>query len=65
MGSGFYAALRTILLEHGCTLLRQGKGSHQVWYSPITKVPVTISVTVNSRHTANDILKQAGIGKRF
>ena len=61
MGSGYYAQLRSILRDHGCTLMRR----HEVWYSPITKVPVTISVTVNNRHTANGILKQAGIGKRF
>ena len=65
MGSGYYVQLRTILRNHGCTLARQAKGSHEIWYSPITKIPVTISVTVNSRHTANGILKQAGIDKRF
>lgn len=25
------------LKQHGCELVRQGQGSHQIWYSPITK----------------------------
>lgn len=24
------------LIKAGCYLLRQGKGSHEIWYSPIT-----------------------------
>ncbi|MDR2208329.1 MAG: type II toxin-antitoxin system HicA family toxin [Azoarcus sp.] len=65
MGSGYYAQLCAILRNHGCTLTRQAKGSHEIWYSPITKIPVTISVTVSSRHTANGILKQAGIDQKI
>jgi len=65
MGSGFYAQLRVILLENGCARVRHGKGSHEVWFSPITKRTFPISVTVNSRYTANEILKQAGIDKHF
>jgi hypothetical protein len=44
---------------------RQGKGSHEVWFSPITKRTFSVAVTINSRHTANEVLKQAGIDKRF
>jgi predicted RNA binding protein YcfA (HicA-like mRNA interferase family) len=65
VGSGFYAQLRDILRAHGCSVVRQGKGSHEVWRSPITKRTFPVAVTVNNRHTANEILKQAGIGKRF
>ena len=60
-----YKDLRKILLEHGCAFARQASGSHEQWWSPITKLHVTVAVTVKSRHTANAVLKQAGIGKRF
>jgi len=65
MGSGFYAQLRSVLIAHRCILARQGKGSHEVWFSPITQRTFAVAVTVNSRHTANEVLKQAGIDKRF
>ena len=65
MGQGYYAELKKLLGENGCSVIRQGKGSHEIWYSPHTPKPVTVSVTVNSRNTANAILKQAGINKKL
>ena len=65
MGRGYYDQIKGLLLAHGCRLMRQGKGSHEIWYSPHTPKPVTVSVTVNSRNTANAILKQAGINKKL
>jgi len=65
MGSGCYAKLRKILLEHGCFFHRQGGGSHEIWFSPITNRTVSVAVTVASRHTANTILKEAGINKKL
>lgn len=37
MAPQFDRPLRELLRKSGCTLARQGKGSHEVWYSPITK----------------------------
>ena len=34
--------VREILKEHGCYFVRHGKGDHDIWYSPITNVNVTI-----------------------
>jgi len=65
MGSGYYAPLRNILLTHGCFFVRQGKGSHEIWQSPITKNRFPVPVTVASKNTANAILKEAGISQRF
>ena len=65
MGSGFYQQLRDILLANGCSLVRQGKGSHEVWHSPICKRTFPVAVTVQSRHTANGILKDAGITQKI
>lgn len=61
MGSGFYPQLRALLLQHGCVMIRQGKGSHEFWESPINGARFPVAVTVNTRNTANAILKQAGI----
>jgi predicted RNA binding protein YcfA (HicA-like mRNA interferase family) len=65
MGSGFYPVLRGILLAHGCTFVRHGKGSHELWQSPINGRTFPVSVTIMSRHLANEILKQAGIKQRI
>jgi ribosomal protein L16/L10AE len=53
------------LLAHGCERIRQGKGSHEIWYSPINKARFPVAVTVENRHTANGILKQAGIDRKL
>ncbi|VEH66650.1 YcfA-like protein [Rodentibacter pneumotropicus] len=65
MGSGYYDRLIVILRENGCHFLRQGKGSHENWYSPITNKAFTVAYTINSRILANKILKQAGIDFKF
>ncbi|MGA9268883.1 MAG: type II toxin-antitoxin system HicA family toxin [Rhodomicrobium sp.] len=44
---------------------RQGKGDHEIWFSPISKRYFTVDGKIKSRHTANEVLKQAGIGKKF
>lgn len=57
--------VKRILLDHGCYFDRSGKGDHEIWYSPITKRKFPVDHKVQSRHTANGILKQAGISKAF
>ncbi|WP_152046405.1 type II toxin-antitoxin system HicA family toxin [Aureimonas psammosilenae] len=61
----FDRALRQMLRDAGCEFLRQGKGSHEVWRSPITGNVFPVQVGVASRHTANVILRQAGLPKAF
>jgi predicted RNA binding protein YcfA (HicA-like mRNA interferase family) len=52
------------LLENaGCKFVRIGKGSHQIWYSPITKRNFAVPHGIVSRHTANGILRDAGLSK--
>jgi hypothetical protein len=53
--------VRKKLSENGCTFTRHGKGDHDVWYSPITGLPITVAVKIDSRYTANGIMKRAGI----
>lgn len=57
--------LKRILREHDCTFVRQGKGDHEYWYSPMSQRHFVVDGAIKSRHTANETLKQAGIGKRF
>nr|WP_267313633.1 type II toxin-antitoxin system HicA family toxin [Nostoc sphaeroides] len=49
----------------GCYFERQGKGDHEIWYSPITDRWFVVDGIIKSRHTANGVLKQAGIPKAF
>jgi predicted RNA binding protein YcfA (HicA-like mRNA interferase family) len=65
MAPQFDHALRELLRTAGCALVRQGKGSHEIWHSPITKRNFAVPVGTPSRHTANAILRQAGLPKAF
>lgn len=58
--SGIYQQIITILKQHGYAMHRQGKGSHEFWCKD-SKNCVSVPCTIKSRHTANSILKQAGI----
>jgi len=57
--------VRDVLKRNGCRFVRHGKGNHDIWYSPITGIHVTVDSKIKSRHTANEIMKQCGIDKRF
>jgi len=63
MAPQFDRELREMLRVAGCTLVRQGKGSHEIWHSPITKRNFPVPIGIASRHTANAILRQAGLPK--
>lgn len=52
-------------MDHGCHFERQGKGDHEIWFSPITHRRFVVDDHIKSRHTANGVLKQAGLGKLF
>jgi predicted RNA binding protein YcfA (HicA-like mRNA interferase family) len=54
-----------LLIAAGCSIVRQGRGDHVIWYSPLTKLNFPVDSGITSRHTANAILKQAGIPKQF
>jgi len=54
-----------ILRSNGFQLHWSGKGSHEIWFNPTNGRAVTVPRTTKSRHTANDVLKQAGLEKKF
>ncbi|MGB3141398.1 MAG: type II toxin-antitoxin system HicA family toxin [Aestuariivirga sp.] len=45
--------------------MRQGKGSHEIWFSPISNRTFTVPRNTQKPHTANGILKDAGLKKAF
>lgn len=53
--NGYYQQVIEVLTRHGFSLVRHGKGSRTV----------TVSRNCESRHTANSIMKQAGIAHKF
>lgn len=65
MSSSFTPELKKILQEANCYFERQGKGDHEIWYSPITNRRFVVDNSIKSRHTANAVLKQAGLPKAF
>ena len=65
MAPQFDKPLRDLLRAAGCALVRQRKGSHEIWQSPITKRNFAVPLCIPSRHTANAILRQAGLPKAF
>ncbi len=65
MGEGFATDLKRLLLGAGCSYERPGKGDHEIWYSPMTERRFTVDQKIRSRHTANAVLKQAGLPKAF
>jgi len=65
MVRGFYQQIVEAVKKAGCSFKRQGKGDHEIWYSPITDRTFSIDRHCLSRHTANAIMRQAGIDKKF
>jgi hypothetical protein len=57
--------VKRILLAAGCRFHRQGRGDHEIWVSPVSSRAFTVDSKIKSRHTANGVLKQAGLPKRF
>ncbi|MBF6570170.1 MAG: type II toxin-antitoxin system HicA family toxin [Candidatus Binataceae bacterium] len=50
-----------ILKSKKCEFDRRGKGDHEIWRSPINGRKFPVDSKIVSRHTANGILRQAGI----
>jgi hypothetical protein len=60
-----YRRLTALLRAAGCEFRRQGKGSHEIWWSPITRRTFTVPRNLTKAPTANAALKQAGLPKAF
>jgi predicted RNA binding protein YcfA (HicA-like mRNA interferase family) len=60
----FYRDLTRILSEPGWQKAEGGKGSHEKWIHSATNKSLIVPRS-KSRHTANEVLKQAGLKKAF
>jgi hypothetical protein len=65
VGTSLTPELIRLLRAAGCQFERPGKGDHDIWSSPITGTRFPVDHKIKSRHTANAVLKQAGLPKSF
>jgi len=61
----FTRQVKRLLSEADCCFHRQGRGDHEIWYSPINEAYFTVDSNIKSRHTANGTLTDAGLPKAF
>lgn len=61
--NGYYAQVVEQLKRHGYQHSGPGRGSHEIWSNG--KHNQTVPFHCKSRHTANAIMKQAGIDFKF
>ena len=58
--------VKSLLKVAGWVKIRQGKSSHEQWQSADRSgLVITVPSKIKSRHTANHILKQAGIDRKL
>ena len=60
--NGYFEKIIAVLKEHGFLWCAR-KGAHQIWGKATSMVAV--STGCKSRHTANEIMKEAGIKHHF
>jgi predicted RNA binding protein YcfA (HicA-like mRNA interferase family) len=61
--NGYEKQVKEILKQNGWQFLRHGNGSHDVWTNG--KHNVAVNHECRSRHTANSIMKSAGVKYKF
>lgn len=57
-----WSELKKKLREAGFELLRQGRGSHEIWHNPKSNIKITISAHDSKEigtGLANDLMKKA------
>lgn len=65
MVESYTDALKRLLRDAGCEFIRHGRGDHEIWRSPLTGMHFVVDGKIKSRHTANAVLRQAGLPKAF
>jgi HicA toxin of bacterial toxin-antitoxin, len=65
MAENYSRDVKAILRKHGCTFVRQGKGDHEIWHSPINNCRFMVDNRIKSPIWGNITLKKAGIPKAF
>jgi predicted RNA binding protein YcfA (HicA-like mRNA interferase family) len=64
LAKDFYPELTAMLKLAGWSKTPGGKGSHEKWINAVSGRTVVVPRS-KSRHTANEVLKQAGLPKAF
>ena len=64
MPKGYYRQVVSLLKGGGFTYHRNCKGSHEMWRHPGRQISVVVPHNIPSRHTANAILKDAGLASK-
>jgi predicted RNA binding protein YcfA (HicA-like mRNA interferase family) len=62
---GYGKAVRDVLDKHGWVFHRRGKGDHDIWINPQNNHTVAVDKVIPSRHSANEVMKQAKINYKF
>ena len=57
--AGFERKVHSLLKQNGYSPERNPRGSHVIWSNGV--IQVTVPAKIRKRHTANGILKAAGI----
>jgi len=65
VSQSFTPKLKKLLRRARCNFVRHGKGDHEIWINPATLKQFTVDGKILSRHTANAVLKEAGLPKAF
>lgn len=63
--ASFYRKLTKILKSYGCAYVGPAKGDHEKWFSPMVEKNIILDPGTKSRHTCNEVLKQAGIDEKI
>ena len=57
--AGFESKVHSLLKQNGYSPERNPRGSHVIWSNGVTEI--TVPAKIRKRHTANGILKAAGM----
>jgi len=49
--------VRDVLRQNGCYFVRNGKGDHEIWESPVSNQRFPVDNKIKIRHIANAIMK--------
>ena len=61
--AGFQREVKKRLKSSGWHKVRSPRGSHEIWTHPEIELEIAVPAKIKSRHTANGILKDAGLSK--
>ena len=59
--ANFTRSVKKVLSDNGCYFVRNGKGDHEIWHSPLTNQIVVVDGKIVKRSSANETIKNAGI----